>query len=148
MFSHFQENETESHITVTWEHLFLLKHNSDPVRPTPVLLCCTPSLPTFIAEDVVPIVHDSFCSIGVNCPWLCPLPAPCASPGCSLAGQQRKQKSPGIGVSHLAQCQLKHSCAVNTIFIPNSKGSTVSVTVRKINYIPAKIKTYKAYIYT
>lgn len=52
----------------------LLEHNSDLLHPTPTLLCCTPSLPTFIAEDVVPVVQDSFCSIGISCPWLCPLP--------------------------------------------------------------------------
>lgn len=126
----------------------LLEHNSDPLHPTPTLLCCTPSLPTFIAEDVVPVVQDSFCSIGISCPWLCPLPVPCAPPGCLMAGQHKKQKSPGDRLSHLAQCQLKHSCVVNTIFIANSIGSTVSGTVRKINYIPAKTRTYKVYIYT
>jgi len=59
-------------------------------------------------------------------------------PSPSLAGQHKEQKSPWFFVS-TAEQQLKHWCAITTIFIKNPKCSFVQAYVKKIN--PAKTIT-------
>ena len=71
---------------------------------------------------------------------LCPLPAPCAPPASSLVGWCEEQKRPWLCVS-AAQQQLKHPCVINIIFILNPKHSTIPVSRKKINFIPAKTRT-------
>lgn len=72
----------------------------------------------------------------------CPLPASCASPAFLLARQHEKQKSPWLSVS-TTQPQLKHQCDANIILILNPKYSIVPATMKKINPIPAKTRTFR-----
>ena len=71
---------------------------------------------------------------------LCPLPAFCAPPAFSLAGYHEKLKRPWLSVSTALQ-QVEHQCVFSIILILNPKHTTMPTTRRKINSVPAKIKT-------
>ena len=83
--------------------------------------------------------HIPFVSWG-QLSWLRPLPASCAPPACSLAGQCEEQKRPWCCV-RAAQQKLKHPWVVSTVFGTNPKHSNMQATMEKINSVPAKTST-------
>lgn len=124
VFNHLQEIRVPPHVLMTWEDKYL--HSK-----CPRLLLLSPVL--HAEHDTVWYgrKNNILCPFGIGCPS-------CAPPACSLVGWSERQKSSWLCVSATQQ-QLKHPCAINTLFITNSKHKTIQVPRKKNNSIPAKI---------
>lgn len=118
--------------SVTSRNAALIAPNDSLGRQTPILRTSPPSssfTPDVIAEHDATSPWPVWVSF-----WLCPLPAPCAHPSCSLAGQQEKQESIWLCVS--TALQQKRWCI---IFLLSPKHSMY--TMKEINSIVEETKT-------